>query len=248
MLNSLILEVTEELIPVRNAVGQPLSSFFGYNVIGYFSSDADVASHATQQGAGVGRFKYEDIDGDGEITPDDRTFLGSPVPDYTLGANLRLNYKNFSLGMLWYGSFGAEIWNQQKWFTDFFGTFEGSGKGVRAKESWTPELGDNAKAPIWESVSNLSTSGAENSWYMEDGSYLRLRQVSLTYEISNSGFISDLGLSTLRVGFAANNLLTITDYQGLDPEVGGDVDTRFGVDVGNYPVARGFQVSLGVGF
>lgn len=232
--------------PIRNAVGQPLSSFFGYNVLGYFNSAADVANSPTQPGAGVGRFKYEDIDGDGEITPDDRTFLGDPIPDFTGGLTFNVSYKNWTLGTYFYTSIGNDIWNQQKWFTDFFGTFEGSAKGVRAKESWTPELGDAAAVPIWESVSNLSTSGAENSWYVEDGSYLRMQQLSLTYELSSG--IEKYGLSSLRIGLAANNLFTITGYEGLDPQVGGDADTRFGIDVGNYPVTRGYTVTLGLGF
>lgn len=232
--------------PIRNAVGQPLSSFFGYNVLGYFSSDADVANSPTQPGAGVGRFKYEDLDGDGEITPEDRTFLGSPIPDFTGGLTFNVSYKNWTLGTYFYAAIGNEIWNQQKWFTDFFGTFEGSAKGVRAKNSWTPELGDAAEVPIWESVSNLSTSGAANSWYVEDGSYLRMQQLSLTYELTQG--IDRFGLSSLRVGLAANNLFTITGYEGLDPQVGGDADTRFGIDVGNYPVTRGFTFSLGLGF
>ena len=232
--------------PIRNAVGQPLSSFFGYNVIGYFNSAADVANSPAQDGAGVGRFKYEDVNGDGEITPDDRTFLGSPIPDFTGGLTFNVSYKNWTLGTYFYTSIGNEIWNQQKWFTDFFGTFEGSAKGVRAKNSWTPELGDAAEVPIWESASNLSTSGAENSWYVEDGSYLRMQQLSLTYELTQG--IERFGLSSLRVGFAANNLFTITGYEGLDPQVGGDADTRFGIDVGNYPVTRGFTFSLGLGF
>ncbi|MEL6945430.1 MAG: TonB-dependent receptor, partial [Bacteroidota bacterium] len=150
--------------PIRNAVGQSLSTFFGYRVLGYFESEADVNSSPTQEGAGVGRFKYEDVDGDGVITPDDRTFLGSPVPDYSGGLSLNLSYGNFDLGVLANWVTGTQAFNMSKWFTDFHGTFEGSGKGVRAKESWTPELGNDAKAPIWESESNLSTSGAENSW------------------------------------------------------------------------------------
>lgn len=232
--------------PIRNAVGESLSSFFGYKVLGYFNSKQEADSW-NQSGAGVGRFKYEDINGDGKITTDDRTFIGSPVPDYTTGLSLNISHKNLSLGALLYAQFGNEIFNQSKWFTDFFGTFEGSGKGVRAKESWTPELGDNAKAPIWESVSNVSTSGAENSWYVENGSYLRLQQVYASYEFEGD-IINKLGLSKLRLGIAANNLFTITKYEGLDPGVGGDVDTNFGVDVGNYPVTRGFTVTLGASF
>lgn len=232
--------------PIRNAVGQPLSSFFGYNVLGYFSSDSDVANSPTQDGAGVGRFKYEDINGDGEITPDDRTFLGNPIPDFTGGVSFNVSYKNWTLSTYLYASIGNEIWNQSKWFTDFFGTFEGSAKGVRAKDSWTPELGDNARAPIWESASNLSTSGAENSWYVEDGSFLRMQQLAISYSVTQG--IEKYGLSSLLLSVAANNLFTITGYEGLDPMVGGGADTNFGIDVGNYPVTRGFTFSLSLGF
>jgi len=233
--------------PIRNAVGQSLSSFFGYKVLGYFESAADVANSPTQEGAGVGRFKYEDINGDGAITPDDRTFLGSPVPDYSGGYTFNLSYKNLTLGTYFYMVLGNQAFNFSKWFTDFFGSFEGSGKGVRAKDSWTPELGNSAKAPIWESASNLSTNAASNSWYVENSSYLRLQQVSLSYDFEKVA-ISKLGLSRLRLGLAANNLFTITGYEGLDPQVASDVDSQFGVDVGNYPVTRGFTVILGASF
>jgi hypothetical protein len=233
--------------PIRNAVGQPLSSFFGYRVLGYFNSEEEVQNAPEQPGAGLGRFRYDDVNGDGVITPDDRTFIGDPVPDYTGGYTFGLFYKNFGLNMYWYASVGGEIFNQSKWFTDFFGTFEGSGKGVRAKDSWTPELGNDAKAPIWESVSNISTSGAENSWYVEDGSFLRLQQLALSYDFS-TGLIERWGLSRLRLSVAANNLVTFTKYSGLDPMVGGGADTNFGIDVGNYPVTRGYTFVLGVTF
>ncbi|MDX1939736.1 MAG: TonB-dependent receptor [Saprospiraceae bacterium] len=233
--------------PIRNAVGEPISSFFGYKVIGYFQNAADVTSSPAQEGKGVGRFKYEDVNGDGAITPLDRTFIGSPVPDYTGGYTLNLSYKKFTLGTLWYASLGNEIFNMSKWFTDFFGSFEGSGKGVRAKESWTPERGNSAKAPIWESASNLSTNAAENSWYVENGSFLRLQQVAVSYDFAGNA-ITKMGLSRLRLGVAANNLFTITKYEGLDPLVASDVDTQFGIDVGNYPVTRSFTLTLSAGF
>jgi hypothetical protein len=107
-------------------------------------------------------------------------------------------------------------------------------------------LGNNAAAPIWESASNLSTNSAENSWYVEDGSFLRMQQLALSYELTNG--MDKYGLSSLRIGVAANNLFTITGYEGLDPMVGGGADTNFGIDVGNYPVSRGFTFSLGLGF
>jgi len=232
--------------PTRNQIGRPLSSFFGYNVIGYFNSQAEVDSSPAQDGKGLGRFRYEDVNGDGAITPDDRTYLGDPVPSYTGGAVFELNYKQIKMEMFWNWSLGNEIFNQSKWFRDFFGTFEGSAKGVAAFRSWTPELGNNAAAPIWESVSNLSTSGAANSWYVEDGSYARLQRLALVYAFDDK-VLDALGLTKFEVGVSANNIWTITDYSGLDPVVGGDVDTRFGIDVGNYPATPQYLLNVNLG-
>ncbi|MFM6938393.1 MAG: SusC/RagA family TonB-linked outer membrane protein, partial [Aquirufa sp.] len=114
------------ITPIRMEIGRSLSSFYGYQVIGYFNSAAEVASAPAQSGAGVGRFRYADTNGDGKIDPSDRTYLGSPVPTYTGGVNVGLTYKDFDLNMYLYASAGNKIWNQSKWFTDFFGTFEGS--------------------------------------------------------------------------------------------------------------------------
>ena len=238
--------------PIRNQVGQPISAFFGYQQTGYFSSAEDVKNSPAQSGAGIGRFKYADISGpkgvpDGIITPDDRTFIGSPVPTYTGGINVEIKYKAWDFSTYLYASAGNKIFNFSKWYTDFYGTFEGSGKGQRAKESWTPALGNNAKAPIWESASNISTSGAENSWYVEDGSYLRMTNLTVGYTLPTA-LTSKLGIKKARISGAATNLFTITGYQGIDPGVGGAADTSFGIDVGNYPVSRGFNVGLNLSF
>ncbi len=234
------------IAPTRNQIGKPLSSFFGYDVIGYFESAADVASSPSQDGAGVGRFKYRDVDGDGAITPDDRTYLGDPIANYSGGATIDLKYKDLRMEMFWNWSTGLEVFNQSKWFRDFFGTFEGSAKGVAAFQSWTPELGNNAAAPIWESASNLSTSGASNSWYVEDGSYARLQRLAFTYSFSQLVDNSNV-LSRFDVGISANNIWTITGYSGLDPVVGGDADVRFGIDVGNYPVTPSYLINVNIG-
>ena len=232
--------------PNRNQVGRPLSSFFGYDVVGYFNSQAEVDAAPAQDGAGVGRFRYADINGDGVITPDDRTYLGDPVPEYSGGAVINLRYKQLSLDTFWNWVSGVEIFNMSKWFRDFFGTFEGSAKGVAALNSWTPELGNNASAPIWESAANLSTSGASNSWYVEDGDYIRLQRIALMYSFDDQ-VLNSLGLKRLEFGISANNVWTITNYSGLDPVVGGNADTQFGVDVGNYPVTPSYLFNLNIG-
>jgi TonB-linked SusC/RagA family outer membrane protein len=235
------------ITPIRMEVGRSLSSFYGYQVLGYFSTAAEVAAAPSQSGAGVGRFRYQDTNGDGKITPEDRTYLGSPVPTYTGGVNIGLTYHNFEFATYIYASVGNKIWNQSKWFTDFFGSFEGSGKGERAKQSWTPALGNAALAPIWESASNISTNAAENSWYVEDGDYIRFQNISLGYNIPKS-YTSKLGIKRAKFTLSANNLFTITKYKGLDPGVGGAADTGFGIDVGNYPVSRSFNASINLTF
>ncbi|WP_339699734.1 TonB-dependent receptor [Algoriphagus aquimarinus] len=232
--------------PIRNQVGESLSSFFGYEVEGLFSSAEDVANHATQDGAAPGRFKYKDINGDGVITADDRKILGAPIPDFTGGVNFTLGYKGFDLSAYIYTSIGNEIWNQSKWFTDFYSTFEGAATSERLKDAWTPQnLG--ATIPIVEKAANFSTSSQANSFYVEDGSYLRLQNVTVGYTLP-APLLERWKLERLRVFASANNLFTITGYQGLDPAVGGSADLTFGIDVGNYPVTRGYTFGLNLSF
>jgi hypothetical protein len=232
--------------PIRNAVGQPLSSFFGYNVQGLFRNAEDVTKHAKQDGASPGRFKFEDVNGDGSITPEDRMFLGSPVPDFTGGMNFTLGYKRFNLSAYLYTSIGNEIWNQSRWFTDFFQTFEGANKSNRLLEAWTPQNLD-ATIPIIERVSNLSNANVANSHYLEDGSYLRLQNLTLGYTVPAS-VLQKLKMKRARVFASVNNLFTLTGYEGLDPAVGGNADTTFGIDVGNYPVTRGWTFGLNLSY
>ncbi|MBN7817179.1 SusC/RagA family TonB-linked outer membrane protein [Algoriphagus pacificus] len=232
--------------PIRNQVGQSLSAFFGYKVEGLFRNAEDVANHATQDGAAPGRFKYEDINGDGEITPDDRTFIGSPVPDFTGGVNFTVGYKGLDLSMYLYTSIGNEIWNQSRWFTDFYQTFEGAAISERLKDAWTPENLD-AEIPVVEKTANFSTSNVGNSFYVEDGSYLRLQNVTLGYTLP-ANLLERWRLERVRVFASANNLFTITGYSGLDPAVGGNADTTFGIDVGNYPVTSGYTFGLNLSF
>src|SRR5690606_21687885 len=232
--------------PIRNQVGYSLSSFFGYEVVGLFRDNEDVSNHATQDGAAPGRFKFRDLDNDGVITPEDRTILGSPIPDFTGGLNFTIGYKGFDLSAYVYTSIGNEIWNQSKWFTDFYSTFEGAAVSERLKNAWTPQ-NLNATIPIVEKAANFSTSNVGSSFYVEDGSYLRLQNVTLGYTLP-APLLQKWRLERLRVFASANNLLTFTKYEGLDPAVGGDADLTFGIDVGNYPVTKGYTFGLNLSF
>jgi TonB-dependent starch-binding outer membrane protein SusC len=230
---------------IRNAVGQPVSSFYGYKVIGLFQSDADVSSSPAQDGAGPGRFKYADLDGDKVITTADRTYLGNPNPDFTYGFNARLFFKNFDFEALFYGVKGGDVLNFTRWFTDFYPSFAGIGKSERVLNAWTPQ-NTATDIPRFENVSNFSTNAQLNSYYVESASYLRLRSVKLGYTFPLS-LINKVGFEKIRFFIQGTNLFTATNYTGTDPEVSG-VDTNFGIDIGNYPANRQFLVGLNLGF
>jgi len=216
---------------VRNQVGQAVSSFFGYKVIGLFNSDAEVSNSPTQEGAAPGRFKYKDVNGDGAITPADRTFIGNPNPKFTYGLNLGLVYKGFDFSAVAYGSYGNDIINEIKTNTEFFGNYVG-GKSNDLLNAWTPQH-MNTNIPKIESVSNLSTAGIMNSFYVENGSYLKLRSLLVGYSLS-SATLQKMKMRGVRIYLQAANLFTITKYSGLDPELQG-TNSAFGIDYGNYP-------------
>ncbi|MDX2302086.1 MAG: TonB-dependent receptor [Microscillaceae bacterium] len=232
--------------PIRNQLGRPLSSFFGYQVEGLFRDQADVDAHATQNGAAPGRFKFADTDGDGEITPDDRVWLGAPVPKFQGGLNFKITWKGIDLEVYSFLSAGNKVWNQTKWFTHLQPSFLGSQKAEAVKDSWTPQNLD-ATIPIFETASNFSTNTQANSWYVEDGSYFRMQNITLGYNFPTA-ILQKLKMTRLRVYASTNNVFTISGYSGLDPSVGGGADTTFGIDVGNYPITRSFTFGVNLGF
>ncbi|HEY9488603.1 MAG TPA: SusC/RagA family TonB-linked outer membrane protein, partial [Chryseosolibacter sp.] len=245
--------------PIRNQVGRPISSFFGYQVVGLFQSQAEIDAAPQQEGViktenadaenaaqGVGRFRFADINNDGIIDAEDRTWLGSPVPKFTGGLNFKLTFKGFELEGYMFTSLGNKIFNMSKWYTDFYPSFAGAAISERVKQSWTPE-NPNASIPIFENVSNFSTNSQANSFYVEDGSYFRMQNLSVAYNLPTT-FLSSVNFTKIRVFAGVNNLFTISDYEGLDPSVGGDVDTRFGIDIGNYPITRSWTIGFNLGF
>nr|WP_229599184.1 TonB-dependent receptor [Runella sp. CRIBMP] len=232
--------------PIRNQVGYSISSFYGYKVIGLFQNAEEVKNAPTQDGAGPGRFRYADINGDGRINADDRTYLGSPVPKFTAGMSLGFKYKGWELEAYLNGFFGNKIFNVSRWFTDFYPSFAGAAISERVKESWTPS-NTGATIPIFETASNFSTNTQSNSFYVENGSYVRFQNITLGYNLPASA-LSKARIQRLRVFASTNNIFTLTKYQGLDPGVGGNADTNFGIDVGNYPLTKGWTVGLNLGF
>ena len=226
---------------VRNQPGQELYSFYGYKVTGLFSDAADIVKSPVQQGAEPGFFKYADLNGDKVIDPKDKTFLGSPNPDFTAGMKLDMSYKGFDLGFSLYLSEGNEIYNFTKWWTDFWPSFNGQKSKLLLYNSWT-ESNKNATVPKATYTSNFSTNTQNSSYFVEDGSFLRCRSLHLGYSL-NKQFLSKLRISSLRMYVQAVNLFTLTKYSGIDPEIG-TYDNVFGIDNGNYPNIR--QVIIGL--
>ncbi|RFS26818.1 TonB-dependent receptor [Chitinophaga silvatica] len=244
---------------IRNAVGQPVSSFFGYKVIGFWNDQSEIdaadkaARNATkndeaiyQEGEGVGRFRYLDVNGDGIITPDDRTFLGNPNPDFSYGINIGLTYKGFDFGVFLFGTYGNQIWNNVKWWRDFYPSFESAKSKTALYDSWRPDH-KNATAPIQEVDGSTSTQNVPNSYMVENGSYLRVKNMQLGYTLP-AKWLTRYHIERLRVYVQTANLFTITKYSGLDPEIGGSNITAFGVDEGAYPNQRQFLIGINLGF
>ncbi|GAA4438206.1 TonB-dependent receptor [Ravibacter arvi] len=217
---------------VRNEIGQEVSSFYGYKVLGTFKSDQEVTEAATQDGAAPGRFRYQDVDGDHKITSADRTYLGSPNPDFTYGVNLTGQYRQFDLSAIFYGSQGAQAVNAIKVQTHFFGTYVGAKSNV-LRNAWSPE-NPNSDVPKIENQNSFSTAGVFNSYFVEDASFLKLRSLTLGYTVNNNSLLEKIKMKKARFYLQAMNLFTLTKYSGLDPEIEGS-SSSFGIDWANYP-------------
>ena len=231
----------------RNIVGEAVNTYYGYKVIGLFQTAAE-ATGWNQAGAAPGRFKYADINGDKKIDANDRTIIGNPNPDFTYGLNLGGEYENFDVSVFFYGVSGKDIFNFTRWWTDFTGGFPG-GRSQRALyDSWLPDGSrPNAKTPIEEFASGFSSSGVVNSYYVENGSYFRLRNLQIGYTLSPS-ILSKVKIAKARIYIQGTNLFTSTKYSGLNPDVISTDDRSASVDVGSYPVVRQFLVGLNIGF
>jgi hypothetical protein len=259
---------------VINQVGSPIGAFYGLEWAGYFADDADAADYlpppsdpnapcavACQDGADPGRFKFVDqptdndgdgtIDGpDGIINADDRVIIGSPHPDITMGLDFTLTWGAFDFNATLFTSIGNDIFEVQKEFY-VFRNFSTNVRREMLTDSWEPgDGGDKTSAKYAQLDINDTFSGQQlSSYYVEDGSYLRLRSLVIGYRIPQSF----AWLAGFRVYLAAENLFTITGYPGLDPALpasaqfgaAGDVRDQYrGVDRGAYPSNR--FISLGI--
>nr|WP_315201888.1 TonB-dependent receptor [uncultured Flavobacterium sp.] len=221
--------------------GAPIGSFYGYVVDGVYQSYADVLNSAPSSlgDYGPGDFKYKDVNGDGKITTDDRTIIGNPTPDVMYGFSMSATYKQFSLSLDFQGVYGNEIyrdWGNGSTFAQFNYRAERLDRWTGAGTSnWEPRLNDG-------SGYNKLTS----TYMIEDGSYLRLRNVQLAYDF-DSKLLEKTSIQSLRIYLNAQNPFTWAYNSGFTPEAGGS-PISFGKDTGGYPLPAITSIGLNVTF
>jgi TonB-linked SusC/RagA family outer membrane protein len=247
----------------RTTKGRPISEFFGYKVVGFYESVADVLACqplgqklSAEDAAGwIGRFKFQDTDNSGNLTAADRVSLGSPHPDLLAGLNLGLSYKSWDFTMFWYSSIGNELFNNVRAFTDF-NLFRGQRSPESLYNYWKPGADNsNATMPYLNAMDNYS-GATPSSHFVEDASFLRLKNVVVGYNLPKP-LLKKAGIQGLRLYVQAENILTFTKYSGLDPEftnanISNDVsvdsgtgvatgaDLRKGIDMGGWPTIMRF--------
>ncbi|WP_309712239.1 TonB-dependent receptor [Siphonobacter sp. SORGH_AS_0500] len=230
--------------PLTNTVaGKPVQSFYGYVVEGIFQSEAEVTAHAKQSGAAAGDLKFKDLDGNGVINDDDRTFIGSFLPKFSYSLNYGANYKNFDFTVFFQGVQGNKIFNAARIIRE--GMPRLFNADVAVLNAWTPS---NTNTDMPRAVNGDPNQNVRPSTrWIEDGSYLRFKNVMIGYNAPESWTkrTGVLGISRLRLYVSAQNLFTVTKYSGLDPEIGSKNGTLTnGVDYGQYPTPRSFQAGI----
>ena len=237
---------------VREEVGHPIGSFYGYEIAGIYQNPSQVSSLPGYSGAQPGAYIYKDINGDGKIDANDRTFIGNPNPNFTYGVNLNASYKGFDFSMVLYGSHGNKDFNYVKYWTNTYGAFPGGKDIDLITKSARVDAATNTVTNPSATQSAMTISQAlgttiPSTFYIESGSFLKCRVAQLGYNF-DPGILKNVGISKLHVYVQATNLFTISKYTGLDPELVPSVNNlnqsgnafpqqsaSFGVDYGAYP-------------
>ncbi|MCF0208809.1 MAG: SusC/RagA family TonB-linked outer membrane protein, partial [Bacteroidaceae bacterium] len=203
-----------------NIIGHPMGARGGYVCDGIFKSQEEVDNHAKQEGAAVGRLRYRDLDGNGIINDADKDWICSPVPDFTYGLNIYLEYKGFDFTAFMQGVAGLDIVNDVKRRTDFFGieNMPYLNKGDRLMGAWSLANPDSDIPAV--SLNNLNREDRLSTYYVENGSYLKLRNLQIGYSFQ-SKILKKINMTRLRMYLSAQNVLTIKggSFTGVDPEI-----------------------------
>jgi len=234
----------------RASAGEPIGYFWGYKTAGVFQNEAEVQAYKSngkvlQPSAQPGDLKYVDVNGDGQITSADKTNIGDPNPHHNFGFNLSCNYKGFDFAVAANGVAGNKIVQSYRNMSNMYGNWTSAILG-----RWHGEGTSNFLPRVTEDNSNWTNF---SDIYVQDGSYLRISNITLGYDLAKN--IKSKNISQLRVYVAAENLITFTKYNGMDPEIGfsaqganSDYNFGSGVDLGYYPRPTTFLVGVNVKF
>jgi TonB-linked SusC/RagA family outer membrane protein len=228
--------------PARFEEGFPIGYFYGYQTDGIFQTQAEVDAHPSQLALGAnaqpGDIRFVDINQDGVIDTDDRTDIGDPIPDVTMGLNLNFNYKNFDFQTYLYASIGNDI------VRNYERNQNRTNRTTNALDRWTgPGTSNSVPRVTTGATSNLVFS----DFYVEDGSFLRANNMQLGYTFQQES-IEKVKLSKMRLYVSANNLFTLTKYRGYDPSASNGAPIGSGFDSGFYPVPRTFIIGFNAQF
>ncbi len=240
----------------RTEVGMPIGYFYGYVTDGIFQTPEEVAKSAQNDGfTQPGDFRFKDLNNDGKIDASDRTYLGSPHPDFVFGIPINLSYKNWELSMFFQGQWGNKIFNVMDYYLN---SAHGTGNvyaDLRSKHWSGGYVADrvffrknpNGSVPDLDPADRPRNFRASD-FYVKDGSYIRFQNVRLSYNLSPAT-LKKLKLSNATIYISSHNLLTFTKYNGFDPEVGRNPGSEtnnlyMGIDHGNYPQARSFLAGI----
>ena len=224
---------------VKSVVGHPMGAQVGYVYDGIFKSQDEIDNHAAQNGAGLGRIRWKDLNGDGVISEADQTWIYSPVPDFTWGINIYLQYKNFDLTMFWQGVQGVDVISDLKKETDLWSGLNISNlnKGRRMLDAWSP-ANPSSNIPAVSTMDNNNEKRV-SSYFVEDGSFAKLRTIQIGYNVPKH-ICESIHMARLRAFISAQNLLTIksSKFTGVDPE-----NANFG-----YPIPVNVTLGINVSF
>ncbi len=230
----------------RAELGLPIGYFWGYKTNGIFQNQAEIFQHVNPSGqmlqpnAKPGDVRFVDITGDGKINADDRTMIGNPTPKWTLGFNSNLEYGQFDMSLLIIGSYGNDIFNGMQ-----RPDLRYTNRTVHALDRWTGE-GTSNTVPryTWNDTNN---NNRISDLYIEDGSFLRLKNIQIGYTIPGT-VLNRIQADAWRIYISAENLFTLTNYTGADPEIGAMSSFDIGIDRGVYPQSRTFRLGTSITF
>ena len=229
-------------LATRMEVGYPIGYFFGFETEGVYQTEEQIASRGvTQDLAQPGDLIFRDADGDGTVefgNDEDKVMIGSPIPDFTMGLNLGADYKGFDFSAFFYASLGNEIlrnYERQQPYANLL--------SYRIQR-WTGAGSTNEHPRLTTGANN---NAVVSDYFIEDGSFLRLRNIQLGYTLPPS-VSQTVGLNRARIYFAANNLITLSKYKGYDPDFSGGTPLSSGIDYGFYPQAKIYMVGLNLNF